>query len=132
MAEETYTTKLKIEADTKGADQAAAAYEKSGRAAKKASEESKKGFEGLKKSIEGPSRAAEIFNKVLSGFGFIGIFTMVVGIVDKLRNSFGASTAEAKKFAEEARKATPSGALLVTAANRQPSSSLPKEKTPLT
>ena len=105
MAEETYTTKLKIEADTKGADQAAAAYEKSGRAAKKASEESKKGFEGLKKSIEGTSRAAEIFNKVLSGFGFIGIFTMVVGIVDKLRNSFGATTAEAKKFAEEARKA---------------------------
>ena len=105
MAQETYTTKLKIEADTKGADQAAAAYEKSGRAAKKASEESKKGFEGLKKSIEGTSRAAEIFNKVLSGFGFIGIFTMVVGIVDKLRNSFGATTAEAKKFAEEARKA---------------------------
>ncbi|MBE6397372.1 MAG: hypothetical protein E7046_10240 [Lentisphaerae bacterium] len=105
MAEETYTTKLKIEADTKGADQAAAAYEKSGRAAKKASEESKKGFEGLKKSIEGTSRAAEIFNKVLSGFGFIGIFTMVVGIVDKLRNSFSATTAEAKKFAEEARKA---------------------------
>ena len=105
MAEETYTTKLKIEADTKGADQAATAYEKSGRAAKKASEESKKGFEGLKKSIEGTSRAAEIFNKVLSGFGFIGIFTMVVGIVDKLRNSFGATTAEAKKFAEEARKA---------------------------
>ena len=105
MAEETYTTKLKIEADTKGADQAAAAYEKSGRAAKKASEESKKGFEGLKKSIEGTSRAAEIFNKVLSGFGFIGIFTMIVGIVDKLRNSFGATTAEAKKFAEEARKA---------------------------
>ena len=105
MAEETYTTKLKIEADTKGADQAAAAYEKSGRAARKASEESKKGFEGLKKSIEGTSRAAEIFNKVLSGFGFIGIFTMVVGIVDKLRNSFGATTAEAKKFAEEARKA---------------------------
>ena len=105
MAEETYTTKLKIEADTKGADQAAAAYEKSGRAAKKASEESKKGFESLKKSIEGTSRAAEIFNKVLSGFGFIGIFTMVVGIVDKLRNSFGATTAEAKKFAEEARKA---------------------------
>lgn len=105
MAEETYTTKLKIEADTKGADQAAAAYEKSGRAATKASEESKKGFEGLKKSIEGTSRAAEIFNKVLSGFGFIGIFTMVVGIVDKLRNSFGAATAEAKKFAEEARKA---------------------------
>ena len=30
---------------------------------------------------------------------------MVVGIVDKLRNSFGATTAEAKKFAEEARKA---------------------------
>lgn len=105
MAEETYTTKLKIEADTKGADQAAAAYEKIGRAAKKASEESKKGFEGLKKSIEGTSRAAEIFNKVLSGFGFIGIFTMIVGIVDKLRNSFGATTAEAKKFAEEARKA---------------------------
>ena len=105
MAEETYTTKLKIEADTKGADQAATAYEKSGRAAKKASEESKKGFGGLKKSIEGTSRAAEIFNKVLSGFGFIGIFTMVVGIVDKLRNSFSATTAEAKKFAEEARKA---------------------------
>ena len=105
MAEETYTTKLKIEADTIGAALTAAAYEKSGRAAKKASEESKKGFEGLKKSIEGTSRAAEIFNKVLSGFGFIGIFTMVVGIVDKLRNSFGATTAEAKKFAEEARKA---------------------------
>ena len=105
MAEETYTTKLKIEADTKGADQAAAAYEKSGRAAKKASEESKKGFESVQKSIESTSRAAEIFNKVLSGFGFIGIFTMVVGIVDKLRNSFGATTAEAKKFAEEARKA---------------------------
>lgn len=105
MAEETYTTKLKIEADTKGADQVAAALERAGRAAKKAADDSKKGFEGLKKSIEGTSRAAEIFNKVLSGFGFIGIFTMVVGIVDKLRNSFGATTAEAKKFAEEARKA---------------------------
>lgn len=105
MAEETYTTKLKIEADTKGADQVAAAHERAGRAAKKASEESKKGFEGVQKSIESTSRAAEIFNKVLSGFGFVGIFTMVVGIVDKLRNSFGATTAEAKKFAEEARKA---------------------------
>ena len=105
MAEETYTTKLKIEADTKGADQVAAAHERAGRAAKKAADDSKKGFEGLKKSIEGTSRAAEIFNKILSGFGFVGIFTMVVGIVDKLRNSFGATTAEAKKFAEEARKA---------------------------
>lgn len=105
MAEETYTTKLKIEADTKGADQAAAAYEKSGRAAKKASEESKKGFGGLKKSIEGTSRAAEMFNKILSGFGFIGIFTMAVSIVDKLKTSFRASREEARKFAEEAKKA---------------------------
>lgn len=105
MAEETYTTKLKIEADTKGADQVAAAHERAGRAAKKASEESKKGFEGLKKSIEGTSRAAEIFNKILSGFGFFGIFTMAVGVVDKLKSSLGASKEEARKFAEESRKA---------------------------
>lgn len=105
MAQEEYTTKLKIEADTKGADQVAAAHERAGRAAKKAADDSKKGFEGIQKSIESTSRAAEIFNKILSGFGFIGIFTMAVGVVDKLKSSFGASREEARKFAEEARKA---------------------------
>lgn len=105
MAQETYTTKLKIEADTKGADQVAAAHERAGRAATKAADDSKKGFEGVRKSIESTSRAAEIFNKILSGFGFIGIFTMAVGVVDKLKSSLGASKEEAKKFAEESRKA---------------------------
>lgn len=105
MAQETYTTKLKIEADTKGADQVAAAHERAGRAAKKAADDSKKGFEGVRKSIESTSRAAEIFNKILSGFGFIGIFTMAVGVVDKLKSSLGASKEEARKFAEESRKA---------------------------
>ena len=105
MAEETYTTKLKIEADTKGADQAAAAYEKIGRTAKKASEESKKGFEAAKQTIEGTSRAAELFNKVLRGFGFISIFTMLLGAVEKLRDAFRASKERAREFAEEARKA---------------------------
>ena len=105
MAEETYTTKLKIEADTKGADQVAAAHERAGRAAKKAADDSKKGFEGVRKSIESTSRAAEIFNKILSGFGLIGIFTMAVGVVDKLKSSLGASKEEARKFAEESRKA---------------------------
>lgn len=97
--------KLKISADNAGAKSAEQSVKNVGSAAKKTAEESKKGFEGFQKSIEGTSRAAEIFNKVLSGFGFIGIFTMIVGIVDKLRNSFSATSAEAKKFAEEARKA---------------------------
>lgn len=105
MAQETYTTKLKIEADTKGADQVAAAHERAGRAATKAADDSKKGFEGVRKSLESTSRAAEIFNKILSGFGFIGIFTMAVGVVDKLKSSLGASKEEARKFAEESRKA---------------------------
>lgn len=105
MAQETYTTKLKIEADTKGADQVAAAHERAGRAAKKAADDSKKGFEGVRKSIESTSRAAEIFNKILSGFGFIGIFTVAAGVVDKLKSSLGASKEEARKFAEESRKA---------------------------
>ena len=105
MAEETYTTKLKIEADTKGADQVAAAYERAGKAAKKAGEESKKGFEAAKQTIEGTSRAAELFNKVLRGFGFIGIFTMLLGAVEKLRDAFRASKERAREFAEEARKA---------------------------
>jgi len=105
MAQETYTTKLKIEADTKGADQVAAAYERAGKAAKKAGDETKKGFEAAKQTIEGTSRTAELFNKVLRGFGFIGIFTMLLGAVEKLRDAFRASKERAREFAEEARKA---------------------------
>ena len=94
MAEE-YTTKIKIEADTAGAAKASKAFEDAEKKAK-----------GLGTALGGVRKAAGLLRSALMGFGVVGIFTSLIGVVENLRKKFGETKDEADKLRTAAEKAT--------------------------
>lgn len=94
MADETYTTKIKIEADTAGAAKTAKAFDD---AEKKA-----KGFEN---SIGGVTKAVRLMRRALMGFGLVWLFTSLIGAVENLRKKFGETSEAADELRRKAEKA---------------------------
>ena len=94
--------KLKVTAETGGAAKVKAAMASTGDAAKKAADKSKSAFAQVQSSMSGVTQAAGLFQKVLAGFGLVGVVTSIAGAVSKIRDSFKESTKEAKEFEKAA------------------------------
>lgn len=93
MADQEYTTKIKIEADTKGGDEAAKSFEKAEAKAK-----------GLSGAVGGVTKAMGLMNRALMGFGVVSLFTGLIAAIDKVRGLFGDAEEAARKFRAEAEK----------------------------
>ena len=94
MADETYTTRIKIEADTNGGEAAAKSFEKAEAKAK-----------GFSKAVGGVTKAVNLMRSALVGFGVVSLFTSFIGAVENLRKKFGEATGEADKLKEASEKA---------------------------
>ena len=101
MADGEVNVKVKITAENGGVTQAVTGLDKVGKKAKETAEKTKSGFEQANQAFDKVTKAAGAFQKVLSGFGMVGIATALAGGITKIIDSFG----EAKKKAEEFQKA---------------------------
>ena len=101
MADGEVNVKVKITAKNGGVTQAVTGLDKVGKKAKETAEKTKSGFEQANQAFDKVTKAAGAFQKVLSGFGMVGIATALAGGITKIIDSFG----EAKKKAEEFQKA---------------------------
>ena len=101
MADGEVNVKVKITAENGGVTQAVTGLDKVGKKAKETAEKTKSGFEQANQAFDKVTKAAGAFQKILSGFGMVGIATALAGGITKIIDSFG----EAKKKAEEFQKA---------------------------
>lgn len=94
--------KIKVNAETGGATKVKTALESTGEAAKKAADKTKSSFAQVQSTMSGVTRAAGLFQKALTGFGVVGVFTSLAAAIGKIRDSFKESTKEAKEFEKAA------------------------------
>ena len=94
MAQEEYTTKIKIEADTAGGEKAVKSFE-----------DVEKKAVGLQKAVSGVTKAVRLMRGALMGFGVVGLFTSLIGAVEGLRKKFGETSIDADKLRIAAEKA---------------------------
>ena len=93
MADQEYTTKIKIEADTKGGEEAAKSFEKAGAKAKS--------FSG---AVGGVTRAMELMNRALAGFGIIAVFTGLLSKIDSLYRKLDEAVTKAQELRDRLEK----------------------------
>jgi DNA repair exonuclease SbcCD ATPase subunit len=93
MADQEYTTKIKIEADTKGGEEAAKSFEKAGVKAKS--------FSG---AVGGVTRAMELMNRVLAGFGTIAVFTGLLSKIDSLYRKLDEAVTKSQELRDRLEK----------------------------
>lgn len=94
---------IKLGSDITGGIQTEAELEKIRAKAKQISAESSAGFNSFGKSIGVVSKAAGTLNKILSGFGVIGIFTTLISGLEKLSSLFSENAGKARELNDAAR-----------------------------
>lgn len=95
--------KVKITAENGGVTQAVGGLDKVGKKAKETAEKTKSGFEQANQTFGKVTKAAGAFQKVLTGFGMVGVATALVGGIKKIIDSFGEAKEEAEAFAKAAK-----------------------------
>ena len=98
MADGEGNVKVKITAENGGVTQAVTGLDKVGKKAKETAEKTKSGFEQANQAFDKVTKAAGAFQKVLSGFGMIGIATALAGGITKILDSFRSAKKEAEEF----------------------------------
>lgn len=89
--------KIKSAFSAEGVDAAEKKTQQLGDTADKSGKKAQGAFEALKTKIQGVTQVTELFNKVLSGLGFLTIFTTIIGWITSIRDRIN----EAKKAAQE-------------------------------
>lgn len=103
MADGEVNVKVKITAENGGVTQAVGGLDKVGKKAKETAEKTKSGFEQASQTFGKVTKAAGAFQKVLTGFGMVGVATALVGGIKKIIDSFGEAKTEAEAFAKAAK-----------------------------
>ena len=100
MADNEYTTKLRLEADLSGGvatekqyDQLVAKAKELGRSGKSGAAEAAAGINNLSKTVG-------FLRKALAGFGVVGLFTGLISSINKIKESFGAAQKQAEEMAK--------------------------------
>jgi len=100
MADGEVEVAIKIKPEVQGAKVVQNELEKTGNAAKRAAKNTKDAAKGASSAIGDLSKTVGFLKKALTGFGVAGLFTVVVGSINKVRESFDA----AAKAAEDLKK----------------------------
>lgn len=100
MAQEEYTTKIKIEADLKGGVQTAEQYDKIAKKAKELGQSGKAGAAEAASGINNLSKSVGFLRKALAGFGVVGLFTGLISSINKIKESFQAAKKQADEMAK--------------------------------
>ena len=94
MADQEYTTKIKIETDTAGGEKAV-----------KSLDCVEKKADSLTKTLNAISKASGFARRALMGFGVLSVFTSLIGVVENLRKKFGDASKKAEEFRIASEKA---------------------------
>lgn len=105
MDENESIVKIKTEGDNSGAERAEKALGGVGNAAKRASRESVVGAANAESAFGRFRGAIAAVRNVLTGFGVVGVFSMLASAVGKVTESFGAAKKEAEELAKAKDKA---------------------------
>ena len=102
MAGENYDTTIKVglDADLAGGIQTEKQLDAIRKKAKALGKEGESAGANMTAAFGKVSRAAAMFQKVLTGMGVATAFAGVVAAIEKIRSSFGAAKKEAEEFAK--------------------------------
>lgn len=92
------TTRIRIEADTSGAEQAERAMGRVGKAARDTAAASNGGLERMRAGVGRVSGAFGALRNVLTGFGIGGAVMAITGGLSRIVGSFGAARKSAEEF----------------------------------
>ena len=98
MADGEVNVKVKITAENGGVTKVESGLDKLGKKAEETAQKTKSGFEQANQTFGKVTKAAGAFQKVLSGFGMIGIATALAGGITKIIDSFRSAKKEAEEF----------------------------------
>lgn len=104
MADQEYTTKIRIEADTKGGVEAEKTIEKVGTAAKKANRDSHTGFADTGREVGNVTKAVGLLHRAMAGFGTIAIFTGLLSKIDSLYRKLDEAVTKAQELRDRLEK----------------------------
>ncbi len=98
MDEADTVIRIRMEADTSGAEKAEKAHDRLESAAKRSGAETARSAQTAGQAIGKAASAVGKFRAVLAGLGVAGVFTALIGSIKTVADSFGKAQAEAEKF----------------------------------
>lgn len=100
MADQEYTTKLRLEADLSGGVATEKQYDQLISKAKELGRSGKSGAAEAAAGINNLSKTVGFLRKALAGFGLVGLFTGLIASINKIKESFGAAQKQAEEMAK--------------------------------